>query len=102
MSGFQKKAGVFLRLILRQLIPAVQGVVRQLDGVFLIRLGSSERIVPVVMYQQGVDNGNIQAGFAQSQRDWRVVVSSVLHDHPRLTWQAFERLCQFAQFTASV
>ena len=54
------------------------------------------------MHQFGIDNGDIKASAVEQPSHWRMVVSSGLHDHAGFTVQAFEQLCQFAEFTIGV
>ena len=61
-----------------------------------------ENGLQIVMHQLCIDDGNIQPCVVEQFCNRCMVISCGLHDHASLTVQAFELLCQLAQFTAGV
>ncbi len=69
---------------------------------FLSVLTRLKTLFPIAMRQFCIDGGNIKVFIVEHPGHRRMVISCGLHNHTRLTAQAFEPPCQHTQFTVGV
>lgn len=73
-----------------------------IDFICFVGLYFTDGVVTEVMYEFCMDYANIKTWLSKESGDGLVVFTGKLHNDEGFAFQAFERACQFFQFTGSV
>ena len=88
--------------ILPQFPPVVKTVFRNFPRISLVRFDLAQGVVPIILNELRVHRADIQPSIVEVLSHRFIVPPGMLHDHPRLTVQAFQVVCQLLEFTAGV
>ena len=102
VTDLQGLTDLVLRNILSEFDPAVNGHIGEFDCVDLIRFDLSYRVSVVIVCQNRIDYGNKYSRFMEILRDGFIVTPCIFHKHTGLTGKAFQKPCQFFEFTLGV
>ena len=102
IQRFQLHTNRVHRSMLAQFRPVVKPIASNLPGICLVSLYFAQGVVPVILDEFRIDRADKDALLREKAGHWLIVPPGVLHDHPCLTVQAFQVVCQLLEFTAGV
>ena len=85
-----------------QFYPVVKPITGNLAGIRPVCFHFAQGVVPVVLNELGIDCADKDALLMKKAGHRLIVPPGMLHNHPRLTVQAFQVVCQLLEFTAGV
>ena len=102
VQRFQLHTNRVHRSMLAQFRPVVKPIAGNLPGIRLVCFHFAQGVVPVVLDEFRIDRADKDALLMEKAGHRLIVPPGVLHDHPCLTVQAFQVVCQLLEFTAGV
>ena len=88
--------------MLAQFCPVVKPIAGNLLGIRLVGFHFAQGVVAIVFNKLRINRADKDAFFVKEAGHRLIVPPGVLHDHPCLTGQAFQVVCQLLEFTSGV